>query len=318
MNIIIAAVMAVLTAGAGLNARAEGSDTAKDARTPLINTQIKAQGPYFGQPLPGEKPVLFAPEVLNAVSPWVAGVAFSPDGTRVFLAVGSANYSAADLYESSCDKGVWTPLMVPSFTVGFIKSLEVTIGRDGKSLTFTGKRPNGSMDLWTVSAADKGWGKPVPMPAPINSSSAEFRGGATEDGTFYFGSDRDTPGINQVFKAAREGARGMKAERLEAPVNNGWYAGDPCVAPDGRFLVYYGARPGGFGMVDLYVSFRDSKGGWGPPINLGPDFNSAEEEYGACLSPDGRVMFFTRHGKTGNKVFWVAASAIDRFKPKLD
>jgi hypothetical protein len=58
------------------------------------------------------------------------------------------------------------------------------------------------------------------------------------------------------------------------------------------------------------VSFSDGQGGWGQAMGLGEGFNSSNDEYGAHLSADGSYLFFTRHGKAGNAVFWVAESAI--------
>lgn len=287
----------------------------KSTRTPLASAVLQAKGTYFGQPLPGNTPVLFAPEVLKALSPWVSGIAFSPDGTECFLHVGDANYAGANLYHSTCVNGAWTSLTEPSFLAGFDRAMEPVFSKDGRTLTFTASKVGGSTDLWTVSRTATGWGQPVAMPAPLNSDTNEFRGSFTTDGTFYFGSERLSPGINQVFKARQNAAGAWAVEALGAPINALSYDGDPCIAPDGRFLVYYAGRAGGYGRVDLYLTFSDGKGGWGTPVNLGPTFNSPDDEFGACLSPDGKVMFFTRHTSEGDKLFWVSVAAIDKLKP---
>jgi hypothetical protein len=64
------------------------------------------------------------------------------------------------------------------------------------------------------------------------------------------------------------------------------------------------------------VSFPDGRGDWGTPINLGPAFNTPDDEYGAHLSSDGKYLFFTRHTSQGNGIFWVAVSAIEQLKPR--
>ncbi|MCX6543117.1 MAG: hypothetical protein NTV05_01745 [Acidobacteria bacterium] len=43
----------------------------------------------------------FAPEILTSISRWVAGTAFSPDGTQLFVSVGAPDYSGAKLYYST-------------------------------------------------------------------------------------------------------------------------------------------------------------------------------------------------------------------------
>lgn len=291
------------------------SAAAKPTRTPLGTTTIQAKGTYFGQPLPGNTPVPFAPEVLKALSPWVSGLAFSPDGTECFLHVGDANYAGAIMYYTKCVNGTWSPLTEPSFLAGFSRSMEPVFSKEDRTLTFTASKAGGSTDLWTVSRTATGWGTPAAMPAPINGDTNEFRGSFTSDGTFYFGSERLSPGINQVFKAKQNAAGAWVVEALGAPVNALSYDGDPCIAPDGRFLITYAGRAGGYGRVDLYVTFSDGKGGWGPLLNLGPTFNSPDDEFGACLSPDGKFLFFNRHTNEGDKLFWVSVSAIDKLKP---
>lgn len=283
-------------------------------RATLGTREVKAKGPYFGQPLPGTTPVPFALEVLRPISAWVAGIAFSPDGNECFLSVGSETYSGANMFQTTCVNGTWSALSQPEFLKGFSMSGEAVYAKDGQQLTFTGAGTNRSVDFWTVKRSSSEWGAPVPMPAPINTEAKEFRGSTTADGVLYFGSDRSSPGINQIHKATRKGAQDWVVEKLGAPINALSYEGDPCVAPDGRWMVFYSGRPGGFGGSDLYLSFSDGKGGWGTPVNLGPEFNSPVDEWGACLSPDGKFLFFTRHGAKESGLFWVSVAALEKFR----
>jgi Tol biopolymer transport system component len=274
-----------------------------------VATQLK--GDYFGEALPGTTPVPFAPSVLSSVSAWVEATAFSPDGTEFFLSVGTADYSGAKLYYSKRVNDIWTPFAEVPFVSGFTYSNEPVFSADGATLTFTGKKATGSIDLWTVHRMDNEWGTPSALPAPINSDGKDHRGSTIADGTLFFCSNRS--GMMQVYKAYEDASRTLVAELLGAPINTRSYEGDPCVAPDGRFLVFYSARDGR--SADLYVSFRDRQGGWEAPVNLGAAFNSPNDEYGAHLSSDGKLLFFTRHTPQGNAIYWVATSAIDKLKP---
>jgi Tol biopolymer transport system component len=281
------------------------------AITCFSQTDIKIdsiKGIYFGQALPGEVPVLFAPEVLKSVSVWVEATAFSPDGSLFFLAVGDSTYSSAKLYYSKCVNNVWTPFLEPPFLSGFTFSHEPVFSADGTTLTFTGKKGTGTLDLWTVRHTDQGWDTPVAMSSPINSSAKEYRGSYMADGTLFFGSSRS--GMMQVYKATRDTSRALAVEMVGPPISTKSFEGDPCIAPDGRFLIFYSARDGK--SSDLYVSFRDAKGGWGSPTILGDKFNSSDDEYGAHLSSDGRYLFFTRHTSKRNSIYWVASSVIEK------
>ncbi|HBC45658.1 MAG TPA: hypothetical protein DCZ43_01290 [candidate division Zixibacteria bacterium] len=281
--------------------------TSCDKKSTKPNDVVPVVEPYFGQSLPGETPVPFAPELLDSVSVWVEATDFSPDGTQFLLSVGAADYSGSELYYSKLVNTEWTPFTKPLFTSDFVYSNEPVFSADGATLTFTGQKDTGSRDLWTVSLTDSGWGEATELPSPINSNRNEFRSSTMTDGTIYFCSNRS--GMMQIYKAYRDSTQTLIAEMLSAPINTHSYEGDPCIAPDGHFLIFYSCRGGR--SADLFVSFSDSTGGWETPINLGPDFNSANDEYGAHLSSDGQYLFFTRHTAQGNRIYWVAISAVE-------
>jgi Tol biopolymer transport system component len=117
-----------------------------------------------------------------------------------------------------------------------------------------------------------------------------------------------------LYRVRLELGQPARAENLGTPVNSKYYTGDPCIAPDGRFLVFAAGRPEGRGGMDLYVSFDDGQSGWTAPVNLGERFNTPADEYAPSLSPDGRSLFFARHNGKRCDVYWVAASVLDRFR----
>jgi len=270
--------------------------------------------------------VPFAPEKLGALSPWVEGTAFSPDGTLFFACVGSADWSTAKLYLSTFVNGEWTAFVEPPFLAGFATSCEAVFLPDGKTLTFTGKKGTEPQHLWSVSYANQTWGTPVAMPSPLNDEANTWRGSYTTDGAFYFGSERLDPvnGIMGIYKGVKDASQNWVVELVGAPITTNVYECDPCIAPDGRFIIFASYRDGL--TSDLYVSFRNPQGGWGDAISLGPDFNltrnsvgNAVQEYGAHLSSDGKYLFYTRHTTRGtlqgDQIMWVPVSAIDKLKP---
>jgi hypothetical protein len=286
------------------------ADGGAEAKKPAVTPVLK--GVYFGRTPPGETPVPFAPEILSKTSIWVEATDFSPDGTHFLMAVGDETYSSAHLLYSHCVDNVWTAITDAPFCADFAFAHEPHFAGNGVTLAFTGRKAPGTQDIWGIRYSAAGWGTPVPLPAPINSDGKEWRGCTTAGGIVYVGSDRAQSGLNQIYKAYRDAEQKWVAEMLPPPINTNSYEGDPCVAADGRFLIFYSARDGK--GSDLYVSFSDGQGGWGAPVNLGPDFNTGYDEYGAHLSADEKILFFTRHTPQGNTIFWVAASAIDKLK----
>jgi hypothetical protein len=68
------------------------------------------------------------------------------------------------------------------------------------------------------------------------------------------------------------------------------------------------------GEDDLYISFRDRDGTWGPPVVLGPDVNSSGSENRPWVSRDGRYFFFTSTRNGSRDAFWVKAAYLERFR----
>jgi hypothetical protein len=68
----------------------------------------------------------------------------------------------------------------------------------------------------------------------------------------------------------------------------------PAFSKDGLSLYFGSSRPGGFGLMDIWVSQRDSvNDDCGAPVNLGPTINTASGDLLPALSRDGHWMFFT-------------------------
>lgn len=271
------------------------------------------RGAWFGQKPPGRTPQPFAPAILDSVSRWCNGIAFSPDGRECFLSIGGATYGGSLIVHATCAAGAWTPFAPLACLDGFVTAMEPHFSPDGGTLYFTGKHAGEFRRLYAITRTGAAWGAPVPEPAPIAGEGDAYRGSRTDDGTWYFGLQER--GMPQIRRATPDGATGLRVEMMGPPVNQWTYEGDPCIAPDGRWLVFNSARNAAAGGSDLYVSFPDGKGGWGPPIPLGPAYNSPVDEYGATLSPDGRRLFYTRHGLDDNRIFTVDVAAIDAMRP---
>ncbi len=71
----------------------------------------------------------------------------------------------------------------------------------------------------------------------------------------------------------------------------------PAVSPDGQRLFFSSNKPGGYGGMDLYVSFLEN-GRWGIPMNLGPEVNTTGNEVFPYVSRDER-LYFASNGHIG-------------------
>lgn len=76
---------------------------------------------------------------------------------------------------------------------------------------------------------------------------------------------------------------------------------DPFFAPDGRSVLFFSNRPGGWGGDDLWsVSYDPATRKYGEPVNLGPTVNTQGNEWAPALSQDGRTLLFSSDGHDGH------------------
>ena len=272
-----------------------------------------ASGPYFGQTLPSTNPVVFAPGILSLTTRFENRIAFSPDGKECYFGVTDSSYSYNHLLCTTQDvSGVWSPQVLVPFLPSQDKG-EPLFSQDGNKLYFTSKT-NGQWNFYTADRTPQGWTNVTALPSPINSANNEFCLSQATNGTFYFGSARPGGlGGMDIYRTRQVEGQPLQVENLGSTINSSGDDGDPCIAPDERFLIFY--RLGGFGGSDLFVSFNNRKGGWTTPVNLGSRFNTSSDEFGTSLSPDGQYLFFTRQNASSGDVYWVSVAAIDNLNP---
>jgi WD40-like Beta Propeller Repeat len=84
-------------------------------------------------------------------------------------------------------------------------------------------------------------------------------------------------------------------------LNTPFQDGCPIQSPDGLSLYMASNRPGGQGLLDIWVSNRESTGDpWGAPKNLGAPVNSAADDF--CPTPvrGGGLFFVSREANAGS------------------
>jgi hypothetical protein len=156
-------------------------------------------------------------------------------------------------------------------------------------------RSSPSFSGWRILYArcgKDGWAAPVD--APFAGDGVEADPWFTPDGkSLYFISTRSTEGIERkdldIWRVDRDakGAWGTPV-RLPEPVNSAGQEWFPRPSKDG--WLYFGSdRPGGHGKTDIWRA-RQEKGGAWRVEDLGPEVNTAGDEYEPLPSPDGRSM----------------------------
>lgn len=146
---------------------------------------------------------------------------------------------------------------------------------------------------------DVEWSEPVNLGSVINSAATDANATlSTNEHTLYFVSNREGGfGDVDIWYAERRciGCPWEVPVNIGAPINTAAGDGSPAVSEDGSLLFFFSGRPGGLGSFDLYVS-QLTEAGWGDPVNLGPDVNTAAAEQGSFYTRDGpnAVLYFNR------------------------
>jgi Tol biopolymer transport system component len=277
--------------------------------------QVISGGHYFGQTPPGFTPVVFAPGIISQPNRYEYCLVFSPNLDECVFGVTNSTWGVFNLWFTKMGSdSTWTD-PTPAPFQGNGDGLFPAYSADGNDIYFASSRPSyPPANIWRSSREGSGWSEPVALDPPINSTSNEWGGSLTDDGTLYFSSERPGGfGGADLYRTVALPGGGVTVENLGATVNSPQLEGSACVAHDGSYLIFESQRPGGYGQSDLYITYNEN-GVWTAPRNLGPVINTSWFEDGSSLSPDGKYLFFNRRRAyvtgTQTDIWWVDLQAV--------
>lgn len=119
--------------------------------------------------------------------------------------------------------------------------------------------------------------------------------------SLYFAADYPDQGYGRydIYKAIKNGSQWLAPKNLGANINTDYWDSAPSISPDGNTLYFSSNRPGGWGGIDLYISFKNEKGGWEEAINLGPQINTVGDEQTPFIHADNSTLYFSSTGWPG-------------------
>lgn len=256
---------------------------------------LMLEGPYLGQEPPGLTAELFAPGIVSTDS-FEAFATVAPGLNEIYFVRAGGKYKKPTLVSFQKTKGQWEESAVSSF------SGEPTIAPNGKTM-YLGNR---YMDKTT-----SGWSDVKELGAPF-ADIRIMRTSASERGTLVF-DEREEIGTIR-YSTFLKGKQEQPIPFGEA-INSGKWTSHPFIAPDESYLIWDSEREGGYGDSDLYISFRQEDGAWGPAINLGEGVNSEREDIYGSVTPDGKYLFFHSYlGEGKSSIFWVDAKIIENLR----
>jgi Tol biopolymer transport system component len=238
---------------------------------------------------------------------------FTPDMKEAYFTRNFPAQKINHIMRTEFKKGQWQAATPISFSDEHWSDLDPALSPNGRRLFFISTRlPPGApdtkvrnMDIWYADRVRDDWGQPRHL-ENINSDGKEGSPTVATDGTLCFFSDRGREvNANSIYCSVLRAGKYGAPKKLGPEINSDFSDTSPSLSTDGRVLLFYSTRPGGFGQADLYVSFRRGIR-WSPAKNLGPLVNTTEWEYNPVLSPDGKVLYF---GRKGN-IYWARVAAL--------
>lgn len=165
------------------------------------------------------------------------------------------------------------------------------------------------------------WSAPVNLGSIVNSASDEAQPAVSKNGlSLYFSRNAD---IWVSQRPSVEDPWGPPIN-LGLNVNTPYFELAPAFSRDGHWMFFNSNRPGGFGNLDIWASWRTHTHddfGWQPPVNLGPGVNTASFDAGASFFENEEagtpLLFFARFqpGVSPADIYVSAQAADGSFGP---
>ncbi|MBA4323144.1 MAG: peptidoglycan-associated lipoprotein, partial [Odoribacter sp.] len=180
------------------------------------------------------------------------------------------------------------------------------VNADESMMIFTSRRTGGNSEK--KDPTDKGfyediyitynqggiWSVPTNPGKPLNSEMHDATVGLSPDGQKLFIYKGDNGG--DILQCDLDGDKWSKPDRLNKNINTSYHESSASFSYDLKIIYFVSDRPGGYGGSDIYMSKLDAKGRWGEPVNLGSTINTAYNEEGVFMMPDGKTMYFSSRG----------------------
>jgi hypothetical protein len=276
------------------------------------------EGPFMGQtpPAAGAPPTAFADDIVSTHRFQHGTIAFSPDGTEAYwsteVALPDSGYSRGLMVFSQMVNGLWTePAAAPFSQIGWGDDVPI-FAPDGERLYFLSTRPTAAEGggqaerIWYVTRSPQGWSEPQIIDGGPNTLDLHWSFSVTADGSVY------SPGDGDIYVSRLVDGVYQAPENLGAPVNSDAGEMMPFIAADESYLIFARARhEENMGYLDLWISFRETAGGWTDPLNLREPIATEANEICPILSADGRYLFFNSSRRGNDDNYWVEASFIE-------
>lgn len=187
----------------------------------------------------------------------------------------------------------------PSLNIGN-NVLIFTSKRNTSGLAFA---PKENEDVFISRGDGFGWGKAQELSA-INTQYNEGSATLTRDGkTLFFSrceSDDSFGDCDLYMVKLRADSTWGEPKNLGVNVNSVAWDSHPSLSHSGDTLYFASDRIGGFGLSDIYYTYRRADSTWAPAQNMGPVINTRNNDVSPFYHPVYDVLYFSSNGQLYN------------------
>jgi hypothetical protein len=257
---------------------------------------------YVGQTLPSDKPLIFVQGIITT-GMYERDVSVTADGNEIYYSLFFGDWTTIMVVRRI--NGTWYEPVVAEFARDTNRVYaEPSVSSDGKRIMFLSAKP-GWVDqhIWMAERKPGGtWGKPSPLPAPINTTLEEFYPSLAKNGNLYFSRRNPETKLISIFLAKWENGRYSAPTPLPPPVNDKGLIYNAGIAPDESFLV---ACVAGRDTLSpdkpptYMLFFHNPDGTWSKGIDLIKTLHlPCDDAISISVSPDGTYIFYASARRT--------------------
>ena len=181
------------------------------------------------------------------------------------------------------------------------------VSRNDSVVLFTSKRNSYNdgiadvinEDIFISEKADGIWDE-AKMFESINSKYNEGSATITKDGkTIYFSRCEAPEGFGNCdlyFSTFQGDTLWTEPENMGGWINSTGWDSHPALSPTEDTLYFSSDRSGGFGLADIYYTYKNARNRWVEPQNMGPVINTRQNEVSPFFHPDHNVLYFSSNG----------------------
>ena len=182
-------------------------------------------------------------------------------------------------------------------TLNFNSNLLILTSKRNEKVVAAKKTQN--EDLFISRGSDGNW-SPVEALEAINTEYNEGSACISADGSTLYFARCHAPGSMgscDLFVAEiKEDSTWGNIRNLGVNVNSISWDSHPTLSHTEDTLYFASDRIGGFGLSDIYFTYKDQNGAWTPAQNVGPLINTRGNEVSPFYHPKHQVLYFTSNG----------------------